>query len=76
MSIMEGQNGVRMTYGNLLTTLVLAGSLATWVFNVAGATEANASDIEHEKELREQQEQFLNEKLKRIEKLLEKLAEE
>ena len=75
-SIMNGQNGVRMTYGNLLTTIALAGAGFLWITNVSSATEANAAEIDKQKELQQLRDKHLLEKMVNIEKLLEKLTQE
>lgn len=72
---MNGENTVRMTYGTLLSTIALAVA-GLWAFaDVSQATEANAAEIQHQKELSQQDRQFIKDQLKDIKELLKKQQE-
>ena len=72
---MNEQNGIRMTYRNLLATIVIAVGMFGGLATVASATATNAAEIQHEKELAEQDRKHIKDTLKRMESLLNILAE-
>lgn len=73
---MNEQNGVRMTYGNLLTTVALAAACFWFIADVSKATDANAADLEKHVAVDEVHDQYVKDELKDIKKLLEQLAED
>ena len=74
--MMSSENGVRMSYGNMLTTIALAVAGFWFIADVSKATESNASEIEHQKELAKQDRENIKEDLKEIKELLRQIAEE
>lgn len=73
---MNHENGVKMSYGNLISTLALAVAGFWFIADVSQATDANAAEIQHEKELSEQDRKHIKEDLEEIKDLLKQIAKE
>ncbi len=68
-------NGNTVTYGNILATLVIAGSLASWVNSIASAGDATAADLDKHVAVDEVHDKYVKEELKDIKELLKQLTE-
>ncbi len=69
-------NGSNLSYGNILGTIALAVSGFWFIADVSQAVDANAAEIEHQKELAEQDRKNIKEDLSEIKELLKQLAKE
>lgn len=73
---MNGNDKISMSYGSMLSTIVLLGSLAGVYFTAVQATDAVAADLDKHIAVDEVHDQYVKDKLKNIEKLLEQIAED